>query len=155
MLHISIKQDTYVLQDYDEMFAFKQFWCWVGIARELSCDEEQKEKSDHCPFHGGNGLSTERCPSLIYSVEGKRNICISPSSREVPSQRELKTAETSWICAIKSSLLQLAWQYLICKEFSLSTVSRTLKRIDFQLTKSLISNHVLLIACASSQSILK
>ena len=47
-------------QDDDELFSFKEFWCWIGIARQLSCDEEKQEKSDHRPFHGGNELSTEQ-----------------------------------------------------------------------------------------------
>ena len=41
------------------MFPLKRICDRVGIARQLSGDEEQQEEPDHCPFHGGNELRTE------------------------------------------------------------------------------------------------
>ena len=35
---------TYVFQDTDEMFSFKWFCCWIGIARQLSGDEEEQKE---------------------------------------------------------------------------------------------------------------
>ena len=64
-----------MFQDDDEMFSLKIIYRF-GVARQLSCDEEEQEKLDHCPFHRGNGLKASSIsPTSLPRLKGLLIAC--------------------------------------------------------------------------------